>query len=257
MTGGSVSFDRAAEYYDRTRSADEVLTRVIPALRELVPADEPCLEIGIGTGRIALPLVEAGTQVVGIDVSVEMLRKLVAKRPERGPLVAIADATRLPFAGATFGSAIAAHVLHLIPTWRDAVREIVRVVRPGGVFAASRGSHLKGGWRDRVSAHFFAEAGNPPWPPGMDRIDELDAEMAALGAPSAEIPGAGTEELVSIEQLVQTMEDGVWAACWSVDETTRHRAAEATRRWAIEEFGDLTTPRRTPGGSDWRAYVLP
>jgi SAM-dependent methyltransferase len=253
----SISFDRAADYYDRTRSSDEVLTRVIPALTDLLPAGEPCLEIGIGTGRIALPLVEAGAQVVGVDVSIEMLRRLIAKRPGRGPHVAIANATRLPFADATFGGAIAAHVLHLIPGWRDAVRETVRVVRPGGVFAASRGSHLKGGWRDRVSAHFFAEAGNPAWPPGMDRIDELDVEMASIGARSEKVPGAGAEDLVSIEQLVQTMEAGVWAACWSVDETTRHRAAAATRRWAVGEFGDLTTPRPTPAGSDWRAYRLP
>ena len=51
--------------------------------------------------------------------------------------LAQADATRLPFAAGTFGSVLAVHVLHLIPDWRVAVDEAVRVLRPGGALVAS------------------------------------------------------------------------------------------------------------------------
>ena len=60
----SVSFDRAADYYDRTRAvADSVMAQLIPLLVAEIPPGEPCLEIGIGTGRIALPLVDEGVRV--------------------------------------------------------------------------------------------------------------------------------------------------------------------------------------------------
>jgi ubiquinone/menaquinone biosynthesis C-methylase UbiE len=232
------------------------MTRLLDALIGVLPAGETCLEVGVGTGRIALPLVEEGVRVVGVDISAEMLRKLVAARLGGWPQVAIADATRLPFADATFGSAIASHVLHLIPRWRSAVAEMLRVVRPGGVLVASRGSHLTGGWRDRVSRRFFYEAGDPPWPPGLDRIEELDVEMSALGARVEPFPDLMSEQTSSIEEMISALEDGVWAACWSLDEATRRRAAAATRQWARSTFGDLGAGRVAPTGSVWRAYGL-
>ena len=119
---GSISFDRAAEYYDRTRAlSDSVMARVVELLQSNLPAGELCLEIGIGTGRIAVPLAQRGVRVAGVDISRQMLSKLRGKVGEGWPQVAIADATHLPFAGRTFGGAIAAHVLHLIPEWKVAV----------------------------------------------------------------------------------------------------------------------------------------
>jgi SAM-dependent methyltransferase len=254
----SISFDRAAEYYDQTRAApDSVMAQLIPALTKALPRGEACLEIGVGTGRIALPLAEAGVRLIGIDISPEMLRKLTGKRRGAWPLLAIGDATRLPFATATFGSAIASHVLHLIPEWRRAVAEMVRVVRPGGAVAASRGSRLKGGWRDQVSGRFFKEAGDPPWPPGMDGIDELDATMSAIGAEVVPFPDLTTQETSSIESLIAAMEEGIWAACWSLDQATRRRAARVTREWARRELGDLDVARTATAGSVWRVYRLP
>ncbi|HEV2415610.1 MAG TPA: class I SAM-dependent methyltransferase, partial [Candidatus Dormibacteraeota bacterium] len=128
---GSVSFDRAADYYDQTRSLpDDLMQRLVPMLVAELPRDGRCLEIGVGTGRIALPLIESGINVVGVDISAEMLRRYVEKAPANIE-VALADATRLPFADRTFTSAIASHVLHLIPGWVTALDELVRVVAPG------------------------------------------------------------------------------------------------------------------------------
>ena len=141
----SVSFDRAAGYYDRTRSLpDSLMARLIPLLLAEIPQDGRCLEIGIGTGRIALPLAGAGVAMVGIDISREMLRRLIANARRSAPRVLIADATQLPFADDTFSSAVAAHVFHLIPSWEVAVSELLRVVRPGGIILASRGNRSRG-----------------------------------------------------------------------------------------------------------------
>jgi ubiquinone/menaquinone biosynthesis C-methylase UbiE len=123
----SISFDRASEYYDRTRALpNDAMAGVIDLLAREIGGENDCLEIGIGTGRIGLPLNAAGLSVMGMDLSATMLAKLVDKFPlVRG------DATALPFADGAFGAGIACHVLHLIPEWRQATGELVRVIRPG------------------------------------------------------------------------------------------------------------------------------
>ena len=248
---GSVSFDQAAEYYDHTRAQP---TALIPRLVAALPRDGVCLEIGVGTGRIALPLVAEGIRVVGVDISSEMLKKLVAKRETSWPQVAIADATSLPFADRTFGSAIAAHVLHLIPGWRSAVRELLRVLRPNGVFIATRGGRSRSSWNDAVRRHFFAAAGDPPWPPGVDSIEELDAYVQSLGLEVDALPELITEDSLSVNQLLEILEAGYWSACWSIDRETRRRAAVATRAWARASFGDLDRERETSESTHWHAY---
>lgn len=251
----SISFDRAAEYYDRTRALpDDLMDVLVTRLAAELPAGR-CLEVGVGTGRIALPLVERGVHVVGVDISAEMLRKLAAKAPSMP--IAIADATRLPFARGVFGSAIASHVLHLIPEWRTAVDEVMRVVAPGGVFLASRGADSGAGWNRDVRRRFFAEAGNPPWPPGIDRIQSLDAEMRARGAEVRAIEDVRSEGSTTISAVIAGLEQGIYSACWSLTEETRRQAAEATRAWARHELGDLDAPRAAAHHSDWRAYRLP
>jgi SAM-dependent methyltransferase len=255
---GSVSFDQAADYYDRTRAvADSVMAQVIPLLVAEIPAGEPCLEIGIGTGRIALPLVDEGVRIAGVDISIEMLRKLMAKRRGPWPLVALSDATRLPFGDATFGSAIASHVLHLVPGWKDAVEEVRRVVRPGGVFLVSRGGD-RPAWLESLTTYFFHQAGDPPWPPGAASIDVVDAHMRELGIDPKPLPNFGIETEVSVEEVIGNMQAGYWAACWSISPEMRAHAAAATREWATREFGDLSASRRTVWeSSNWHAYHLP
>ena len=86
--------------------------------------------------------------MVGLDLSEAMLRKLVEKTGGRPafPLLR-GDATRLPFRDAVFGAAIARHALHLIPRWPDALAELVRVVRPGGVLLLNIGTD-GGPWQE-------------------------------------------------------------------------------------------------------------
>jgi ubiquinone/menaquinone biosynthesis C-methylase UbiE len=251
----SVSFDRAANYYDQTRSLpDELMDVLVSRLLAEIPREGLCLEIGIGTGRIAVPLMGRGVRVVGVDISMEMLHRLQAKR--RDAKIALADATRLPFRDATFGSAIASHVLHLVPDWRRALDELVRVVGPGGVLLISRGADPAHEWNLAVRRRFFTEAGDPPWLPGMRRMDEADAEMRLRGAEVRVLEDVWNESTMSIEDLLAAMEQGIWAACWAIDDDTRRKAAAATREWARGQFGDLEAPRPHRQHSDWRAYRL-
>jgi SAM-dependent methyltransferase len=72
--------DRIAKLFDERylgSFADDT-AGAVSFLKELA-GDGPALELGIGTGRVALPLAEAGTEVHGIDASEAMLAKLKAK----------------------------------------------------------------------------------------------------------------------------------------------------------------------------------
>jgi SAM-dependent methyltransferase len=73
--------DRMAEIYDEyhgSLSAPEVVDPVVDVLADLAGGG-PALELGIGTGRIALPLAERGIEVHGLDVSEAMVAKLREK----------------------------------------------------------------------------------------------------------------------------------------------------------------------------------
>ncbi len=233
------------------------MARLVSMLRAEIPRDGRCLEIGVGTGRIALPLARAGVPVVGVDISREMLLRLVLNAGGNPPPIAVADATHLPFGDRTFASAIASHVFHLIPRWTDAIGELMRVVRPDGVVFASRGRRSATGWEHLVSRRFFVEAGDPPWPPGASTIEAVDDHMQSRGATVRELIELSTEGSMSVDELLANLEAGYWSACWSLDEHDRMRAAAATRDWARGEFGDLAEQRPSVESSVWRAYVLP
>lgn len=261
----SVSFDQAAGYYDRTRAMpDELRERLIPLLVSELPGSGRCLEVGVGTGRIGLSLAKHGVRLFGIDLSREMLKRLVANYGASTVPIVQADATRLPFDDATFFGAVAAHVLHLIPDWTRAVDEIARVLNPGGVLLVSRGARGRNrdagtrpddAWDIRVVRRFFAEAGDPPWPPGLDSIDDLAAHLGDR-AEVQPLPELFTEGSLSITELLAVLEAGYWAACWTLDERARTGAVARTREWAVEEFGDLDEPRPTRDGSYWHVIRL-
>ncbi|MDQ2816117.1 MAG: class I SAM-dependent methyltransferase [Actinomycetota bacterium] len=74
-----LSFDRAADYYDATRGLPAGVSReVSQVLSSALRRRALCLEIGVGTGRVALPLAEIGINLVGVDLAPAMLDHLVA-----------------------------------------------------------------------------------------------------------------------------------------------------------------------------------
>src|SRR5213593_3164996 len=152
MPRRTVSFDRAVEYYDRTRSNPEsTQRRLTSVLAGELAGRGRVLEIGVGTGRVALPLHAAGVRLVGVDVSTAMMGRLVQKAGGRAPFPLVrADALRLPFAPGSFDGALAAHVLHQIEEWPGALLELQRVVRPGGVVLVDQGIGRSRSWRDAI-----------------------------------------------------------------------------------------------------------
>jgi len=83
--------DVAAGYdLDLSMSHPDVVDPVVDFLAELA-GDGAALELGIGTGRIALPLSQRGVRVVGIDLSAAMVERLRAKPGADGIDVTMGD----------------------------------------------------------------------------------------------------------------------------------------------------------------------
>lgn len=144
-----VSFDRAAEYYDATRGyapgSAEGIRDAIVAYTGL-GNDARMLELGVGTGRIALPFIRAGYDFTGIDLSQAMMDRLLAQLapdPARARYrfeLRQGDVSALPFADAAFDLVLSVHVVHLVDDWQAMLREAHRVLRPGGALVLGHDS---------------------------------------------------------------------------------------------------------------------
>jgi len=97
------------------------------------------LDVGCGTGHFSRPLAAANT-VVGLDLSASMLA--FARRKGLAPVRALAEA--LPFADGRFDVVLATSVLQFITDGGAVVREILRVVKPGGrvIVCTTNAEHL-------------------------------------------------------------------------------------------------------------------
>jgi SAM-dependent methyltransferase len=257
-TEGSASFNRAAEVYDRTRLTDPVaLTRAIDVLDGVLPAGD-ALEIGVGTGALAIPLASRGRRVVGVDVSTAMLERLRDKERPNRLAVAIADATRLPIADAAFAGAYCRWVLHLVAGWREAVRELCRAVGPGGVVVVEPGGYA-GGWRE-VWLRFVDALGPAAEPVGLDArggYADLDEVFAACGAAKREVIETPMQLDSSLDRFLGEAAARAYSWTWRVGDAELGRAVAAVRAWAVERYGpDLTQPFSPDAPQSWRVYDL-
>lgn len=259
MSGdGSVSFERAADVYDRTRLTDpDALARALDVLDGLLPAGR-VLEIGVGTGAIAIPLAERGHRVIGLDLSTAMLERLRAKDPMDTVVVGIADATRLPVADAAFPAGYCRWVLHLMASWRDAVRELCRVVVPGGVVVVEPGGYA-GGWRE-VWLRFVEELGPVAEPVGLDARNgyaDLDEAFAACGATVRDVIETRMQIDSSLQRFLEEAAARDYSWTWRASDADLARAVDRVRAWAIERYGpDLTQPFSPDAPQSWRVYDL-
>jgi len=97
--------------------------------------NETVLEVGIGTG-LNLPLYPPSCRLTGIDLSGEMLDKAVERTHKLampGVVLKVMDATSMDFADNEFDKALATYTISAVPDPIGVLREMRRVVKPGGI----------------------------------------------------------------------------------------------------------------------------
>lgn len=103
----------------------------------LPPAPATVLDVGTGSGNVALLLAELGHRVTGIDLAEGMLNE--ARRKATGPNAPVfeaADAAAPPFPDATFDAITSRYVLWTLRDPLETFERWIRLLRPGGVVVA-------------------------------------------------------------------------------------------------------------------------
>lgn len=213
------SFDkRVAKQYDAQRThPPEVAQQIGEAIAAQAGLGARVLEIGIGTGRIAWPVVEAGCQVVGFDLSWDMLGEVFQGKTNQPNLgILQADMHHMPVTHKQFDAVLAVHVLHLATDWHQVLKEAARGLRPGGAFIQGDD------WIDPQSVT------------GQLR-DELRRQAMAL-SPQTRPPAAGVSKQQFLAELGGSERQELIAAEWTTWLSPNERLEAVQKRMDAESW---------------------
>jgi SAM-dependent methyltransferase len=175
--GLAVRRETMSRFLDGPNAFETALAAVVEVSPDRV------LEVGCGMGQFAERVgQELDTELVAVDLAPRM----VELARERDVDARVADVQALPFADGEFSCAISNWMLYHVPDLDAAVRELARVLRPGGrLVAATLGEeNLADLWRlvdyPRPTRPFTAENGAEVLGPYFSQVERRDVEAALV-----------------------------------------------------------------------------
>ncbi|HEX4713481.1 MAG TPA: class I SAM-dependent methyltransferase, partial [Ktedonobacteraceae bacterium] len=271
----SISFDPVAHAYDTTRGYPPGIEQgIASSLEQAAQATEQTafIEVGVGTGRIALPLASLGHTYTGVDISEKMLAQLESKvltqnweeyeqpwgsradetsapahqvrrfarvDPAASLRLVTSDITALPFPDASFDAAVAVHIFHLVDGWQQAVRESLRVLRPGGFLLHCWDEH------DDTSLDIVIETwiklveelGGSAHRVGPESPRMVSTWLREQGLPVEELSLARWETIATPRRALQRITSRLWSRTWLVPDEIFQTSVQRLEAWALNYFG--------------------
>lgn len=247
----SIPFDELVDTFEETRGlpllAQERLIRLVDDLAE--GSRLRILDVGAGVGRLSLPMLIRGHDVVAIDISPAMLAQMALKLAAASPLIGScrlvrADVAALPFAEDTFEAALVANVLYLVPDWRAALTEVSRVLQPDGalLFVMERSTsspeleRFDTRWREIIEATGYRH------PPSSARDDEvvIEVEDRATTCDTRELATWTIEQ--TVDEALDRYGERLRPLYAAVPDATWRHAVDTFTTWARTDFLDLASP---------------
>ena len=138
----TAEFDGIAEVYDETRKPID--SETLNGLSSMLAAHgcKTVLEIGVGTGRVSVPLSMSGLAMSGADISRMMMERARSKGMVN---LVLSDGGLTPFRDGSFDAVLLSHVIHIVEDPQGILLEGARVSRVG-VFALLRKREEGRGW---------------------------------------------------------------------------------------------------------------
>jgi ubiquinone/menaquinone biosynthesis C-methylase UbiE len=240
----AATYDAAADHFDDEPLAfwERIGTRTIEGLA--LATGDKVLDVGCGTGASALPaaqVVGPSGFVTGVDLSTRLLDRARAKAKARGLAnveFRAADMTSLGYPNDHFDAVVSVFSIFFVPDMGGLVRELWRMVRPGGNLAVTT-------WGPRIFEPAYSRwqiaikrerpdlySAFNPW----DRITDTESVQRLL-----EDGGATNVEVTSEAgvQMLRSAED--W---WII-------ALGSGLRWAIEQMGPEAAARIKADNVNW------
>ena len=237
----TAEYDGVAGVFDETRRPmdDDTLKGLVALM-----SDRGCrsvLEIGVGTGRVSAPLMKAGVETCGADISRLMLERARSMGVTR---LVLAEGTRVPFLDKSFDAVLLAHVIHFFEEPRELLLEGARVSRVG-VFALLRKRNEDGGWlppmvgggasqERREWYRRLAEKYN--WSLDSTRVRDLGRERRLLESdpPDALVQVSDAPYTDTLEDRIERVRKGAYSFLQGMPEGMKEEiVAEIRRRDAL------------------------
>lgn len=250
---------RVAAQYDALRGhPPEVAVEIGQAMAAQLGAGARILELGVGTGRIAIPLAKAGCEVIGVDLSAHMLAALaehISSEDLHDISLARADITALPFREHSFDGAVAVHVLHLVSNWAGVLEQLQRLVRPGGALILGRDwvdpESMAGAIRNTFRQTVI-DVGTDMLPPGATAAAPPSGGAAivkclmGLGAKpigTGEIVAAEWKTELSPRQILDGIRSRDDAESWVLPDDVLDETMKRLDAFAAEQWPELDAPQ--------------
>jgi ubiquinone/menaquinone biosynthesis C-methylase UbiE len=240
----ATTYNSAAEHFDDAPLAFWELYGRRTVGRLDLKRGSTVLDVGCGTGASALPAAElvgpVGT-VLGVDLAEKLLAQARAKASQRrlqNVEFRVADMTDLGFPDQHFEAIISVFSIFFVPDMEALVRELWRMVKPGGKLAITTWGHsffesVYTVWRAAVrTARPDLYAAFNPW----DRITvphQLHQLLQSGGVPDAEIiPESGSQILQSPQDWwTVVLGSGLRGTVDAMDGATARRIQDQTVNW--------------------------
>lgn len=242
----SRSFDQAADIYDQTRPLfDIVAQKGIQAILDIIGSPARILEVGAGTGRISIPLLDRGANMVGCDLSAKMLARQLYKFP--AARLAQADAAYLPFPTDQFDALLTVHVMHLVGPWREALHEFKRVLKTGGVYlnvrtyetvGTSIRANVRAYWHNWLEAHEVDSRH-----PGIQSNEDVPGKLQSMGARLEQVEAIRYPLTYTLRAELDRFQNRVYSDTWSIPDKLYQASLEELQSWITHEYGDLEQER--------------
>ncbi len=196
------------------------------------------LDLGIGTGRLSLPLIrKQKIWIIGLDISEEMLNEARKKLNAHLAMTGVAslihgDACHLPFRSQSFDLIIIVHVLHLIKDWKAVLMEGDRCLIPGKKQIAQGSVHIS--WHKTAPFQTYWESlksqGYDQKRLGLKESQESEEFLNQLGYSVQKFSYQEKIE-ASLKKTFSMLEQRVFSSQWRVSEEKHLKAIKEAREW--------------------------
>lgn len=212
---------------------------LVDFLAEVAPARNRALDVGCGTGQLAVLLADRFAEVTAIDASAQQIASATA-HPAVTYAVAPAEHSGLPDGVADLVTvAQAAHWLDLDPFYA----EVRRITRPGGILALVTYGvfHIDDAAADTVAQRFYYDAIGPYWPPERRHVEDGYRSLP-FPFPEIEAPSLDITVVWKLRDLFGYVD--TWSAVRAAEKAVGRAEIDAFHAELSEAWGDPDAIKR-------------